>query len=229
MVAYDAGRGWLLTADAGTPFGEHDDLPERWLRFLPRYAELQRREASKTGEHLTGGVPDLRLAVLPERFVALLDGDLPLEASEVDAVRADTPRLAALCDELAAARIPDTIQHGDLHPRSVFVQGDATRILDWGDASVGHPFASLLVTFQWLRGGGLAADDPWFGRLRDAYLEPFGPGLLTAFEVAQRVGAVAHALTWLRHYRAMGAGAWPSFDALLPDVLRAARAALAGS
>ena len=34
----------------------------------------------------------------------------------------------------------------------------------------------------------------WFERLRDAYLEPWGRGLTETFELALRVGAVAHAI-----------------------------------
>lgn len=44
------------------------------------------------------------------------------------------------------------------------------RLLDWGDASVSHPFASLVVTFRFLEERNqLSPGDPWFARLRDAY------------------------------------------------------------
>jgi hypothetical protein len=85
----------------------------------------------------------------------------------------------------------------------------------------------LVVTFQLLREhNGLRPDDPWFDRLRDAYLEPWGPGLIPLFESAQRLGKVVRAFGWLRHYDAMGSGAFRGFDEQLPGVLRDAFVAL---
>jgi hypothetical protein len=227
VLAHDPARAWLLTAGAGAPLDDLGNRPEHWLELLPRYAELQRGEASRVRQLVDLGVPDLRRSRFQERFEAMLGGDLPLDPGEVAAVRGLRPSLALLLHELDGAGIGDTIDHADLHHRSVFAKGDELRILDWGDASIGHPFFSLVVTFHWLREvNGLPADDPWFGRLRDAYLEPWGPGLVPAFDAAQRLGKVARAFAWLRHREAMGIGAWPSFDEQLPGVLRDAFAAL---
>ena len=236
VVAHDVDRGWLLTADAGRPLDDLGNPPDRWLELLPRYAELQRGEGRHADDHLADGVPDLRWRSLRTRFDDLVTRDLPLDAGELRAAAPLGPRLDALVEALAAFPIPDTIDHADLHHRSVFAGGGHSpghspahlRILDWGDASISHPFFSLAVTFHWLREvNGLAPDNPWFDRLRDAYLEPWGAGLSDAFDVAMRLGKLARALAWLRHRDAMGVGAWPAFDAQLPGVLREAFAALA--
>lgn len=82
---------------------------------------------------------------------------------------------------------------------NVYVQGERLRLLDWGDASISHPFASLVVTFRFLdEVTRLPPADPWFGRLRDAYLEPWGRRLGGAFALAIRVGAFAHVFAWAR-------------------------------
>ena len=226
VLADDRDRAWLLTADAGLPLDDLGNPPERWLELLPRYAELQRGQ-----RHLSVfaalGVPPLLTHQLPERFEAMVARDLPLERDELEAARRLGPRLETLANELLAAPIRDTIDHADLHHRSVFVGDGQLRILDWGDASVSHPFFSLVVTFHWLREvNGLPPDDPWFDRLRDAYLEPWGAGLVPVFEVAQRLGKVARALVWLRHRDAMSVGAFPAFDEWLPGVVREAFAAI---
>jgi len=39
--------------------------------------------------------------------------------------------------------------------------------------------------------------------LRDAYLEPWGRGLVGAFELAIRVGTFAHAIAWARQREAL--------------------------
>lgn len=228
VIAVDEERGWLLLADAGRPirsFGGNP--PEAWLCVLPGYAELQRGEAAHAAGHLAHGVPDLRLATLPERFDELLRHELPLERSELDSLRAFAPRFAELCSELAAQGIPETVQHDDLHMANVYVQGDRMRVLDWGDSSISHPFASLVVTFRFLEEvTRLAPGDPWFARLRDAYLEPWGRGLDDVFALALRVGAVAHAIAWLRQREALPAGERRAFDERYPIVLRRAIAHL---
>ncbi len=70
----------------------------------------------------------------------------------------------------------------------------------------------------------LAPDDPWFRRLRDAYLEPWGSGLEETFELAIRVGWFAHAIAWSRQRDALPAEARPDFDRGFAVVLRRALA-----
>lgn len=72
VLGYDEKRAWLLLADAGTPVGAVGNPPEAWLTALPRYAELQKGETTHAKEHLSHGVPDLRLATLPVRGDELL-------------------------------------------------------------------------------------------------------------------------------------------------------------
>jgi hypothetical protein len=97
------------------------------------------------------------------------------------------------------------------------------RLLDWGDASISHPFASLVVTFRFLeQRNRLAPDDPWFARLRDAYLEPWGGRLAGVFALALRVGAFAHTIAWVRQRDYLPQAARPEFDRWFQVVLRRA-------
>jgi hypothetical protein len=223
VLAYDEERAWLLTTDAGTPIRASGNPPEAWLASLPLYAELQRGDAAYAEDHLAHGVPDLRVPALPARYAALLERALPLEREGVESLRAFAPRLAELCDELVAHGVPDSVQHDDLHHANVYVRGEELRFLDWGDASVSHPFTSLVVTFRFLDElNKLPPADPWFTRLRDAYLEPWGNGLTAAFELAIRVGAFAHAVAWLRQRDALPEEARPDFDRWFRVILRRA-------
>ena len=221
VLAHDEVRSWLLTVDAGPPIEWSDDALARWLDVLPRYAELQIGEAEHAADHLGHGVPDLRLGSLGDRLGAMLAGDPPLERDEVRALRAFEPRFTELCAELARMQPVATVQHDDLHGRSVHDDGDHRRVMDWGDASIGQPFFSLVrLDLSLTETVGTATRDRWFPRLRDAYLEPWGRGVHQAFDLAHRLGLVAHTFTWFRHRSAMAPEARPSFDALFARVLR---------
>jgi hypothetical protein len=223
VLGHDQQRGWLLLADAGTPVGVCGNPPEAWLAALPGYAELQRGEAAHAQDHLTHGVPDLRVVTLPARYQDLLAHDLPLEAGEIDRLRRFAARYTELCAELAAHGLPDTVQHDDLHMANLYVRDGRLRVLDWGDASISHPFASLVVTFRFLEEvTKLPPGDPWFARLREAYLEPWGSGLTAAFALAIRVGTFAHAFAWARQRDHLPEQERPEFDRTFPIVLRRA-------
>jgi hypothetical protein len=229
VLGHDEARAWLLLADGGTPVRELGNPPEAWLAALPSYAELQRGEATQADDHLAHGVPDLRVARLPARYEDLLRHELPLEHEEVMRLGAFGPRFAELCDELITYGIPETIQHDDLHLANLYVKGETLRVLDWGDSSISHPFVSLVVTFRFLEEWNeLRRGDPWFTRLRDAYLEPWGQGLIAAFDLAVRVGAFAHVIAWQRQRDHLPPDARPDFDQVFAIVLRRAIARIDG-
>ena len=225
VIASDEGRSWLLLADGGTPVRELGNPPEAWLNALPSYAELQRGETAHAHDHLAHGVPDLTVAALPTRFEELLRHELPLESDEINRLRTFAPRFTGLCSELSSYGISETIQHDDLHLANLYVKGESLRVLDWGDSSISHPFASLVVTFRFLEEwNGLRPSDPWFGRLRDAYLEPWGEGLVEPFDIALRVGSFAHIIAWKRQRDHLPDDARADFDQVFAIVLRRALA-----
>lgn len=227
LLACHEQRSWMLTVDAGTSLGVRGNPPEDWLVILPRYAQLQIGEVIHAHRHLDHGVPDLRVTTLPLRYHELLAADLPIDPVDTERFNALGPRFAEMCHELRHYGIPDSIQHDDLHFFNVYEKDGRLRILDWGDASIGHPFASLFETFRFLEErNGLSPDHPWHARLRDAYLEPWGQNLLGAFDLGIRVGAVAHAIAWTRQRSYLPESEWRSFDVGFRSILRRALNAL---
>lgn len=75
LLAVDRDRGWLLMADGGERLreavGRERDL-DRWLDVLPRYGGLQLDAAADVDAFLALGLPDRRLASLPEQYAALV-------------------------------------------------------------------------------------------------------------------------------------------------------------
>lgn len=206
-LAVNLEQGWMLMADAGIRLrelveAEHD--VSRWLDVLPPYARLQVDLAADAAELLALGTPDMRLAVLPARYEALLDELDALDAHhphEVRRLREAVPRVAAMCEELAGYGIGETIQHDDLNDAAVYARDGRYLILDWGDVCVSHPFFSMSVTLEGVIAWG--ADDvegsvdttPY----RDAYLAPFAGGLADeelrdAFGLAVRLGWACRAV-----------------------------------
>jgi Phosphotransferase enzyme family len=208
VLAHDDERAWLLMADAGRFIGISAP-PHLYLDVLARYAELQRGEAGHAQDHVDHGVSDLRLAVLPKRYEAMVARDLPLTPDEHARLRRFTPRLRDLCDELAARDIPETVQHDDLHGNNIYGQ----RVLDWGDSSIAHPFFSLVVPCRFVGEQR---------RLRDAYLEPWGRGHEESFALAYRVGWVAHAIAATRQLDQQPQSDRPLVEPWVAHILRQA-------
>jgi hypothetical protein len=223
VLAVDPDERWLLLADAGTQLRLLGNSPEVWLRALPRYAELQLGEVAHSNAHLVDGVPDRRLRSWPASYSDLLQHDLPLTPAELSSLRQLAPRFEESCRELAAYAVPATLQHDDLHYNNLFVRDTSERVLDWGDSSISHPFASLVVTFRYLEEfNGLSPGDPWFDRLRQAYLEPWGADLAGAFPLALKLSSFAHAFGWLRQRETLTPAERSDFDTYFAVVLRRA-------
>ena len=215
VLAAEPERGWMLLADGGTTVREHtkaDGDIRHWLRMMPEYAKLQ-IDLAPHGEALVElGLPDRRLAVLPDKIASLLTKKdmlrigLPdgLALSEHDRLVAMNADLVSMCERLAAYGVPESIHHGDFHDANAFLQGDRYLFFDWGDASAAHPFVSLRTSFVSIEYVlGLEEGAPEFARLRDAYLEPWSAygspdDLAAAFELAACLSPLISALSWNR-------------------------------
>jgi hypothetical protein len=224
VLAYDDALAWSITRDAGPVLrsrAEPDALLEHWERLLPRYAEAQLALAADRSRIAAAGTPDRSPAQLPVEFRRLL-GELagqPVElggltSEDASALERVLPAFESRCAELAASPVPDSVQHDDLHSNNVCwpaqtADVSSARIIDWGDASIGHPFGSMLVTLNSIAFyTGEPQDDgtlhdPRVLRVRDAYLEPFrGFGSLAELQrwvaLARSTGCVNRALAWER-------------------------------
>ena len=226
VLATDPIRGWSLTRDAGPLLRSlvpADGLLPHWEALMPRYAEAQLGLAAHRDELLATGAREVSPSTSPAQARALLDelgGQPPeqggLTAEQAALVEARLPEYDAWCAELAAAPVPDTIQHDDLHSANVCWPGQAVdgadeaasaRIIDWGDASVGSPLGAMLVTLNSIayhlgvfREDGVI-DDPRVLRVRDAYLEPFTTlapraELRRLVDLVRRTGCLTRALSY---------------------------------
>jgi hypothetical protein len=214
LIAADPERFRSLSHDVGERL---DVLLERDPDFrhlhtpLRRYAQLQRDLGAHVGELLAIGVPDGR----PERIESLLEDVFDyappgmIDENVLSHVAAKLPELRAEAEELAALGAlgaPATIDHQDLHPGNLLGDETGARPFDWGDATVGNPFGSLLVVLRALPAfAPIDRAAPELQHLREIYLEPWrAEARLTAAELdravtlALRLSIVLRAHTWTR-------------------------------
>lgn len=119
--------------------------PSMWQRMLERpddAAALTRDLASIQRAIHEAGVPD-GLPSLVERLRRKIAASRELDAGEQE-------RAAALLDQQP---IGAALLHGDLHPGNVLLGPDGLVVIDWFDATVGHPTADMARTMLLLRMG----------------------------------------------------------------------------
>lgn len=214
-LAIDHERAWFLLPDGGPVLGdilEGAELLRGLTAALPYYGQLQLDLAGSSDELIAAGVRDARPAELPAQLAEALEtvGEYVARAgSRVDRTtykKLSTlgPEYADRCAALSGGPVPASLEHGDLHPGNIFAAHHDTApvFFDWGDSTVGHPFASMLVTLR-VVGSRSGSDETALRVARDAYLEPFTSlaprhELVQALEEVCHIGKVSRALSWAR-------------------------------
>jgi hypothetical protein len=213
VIAIEAERRWLLMREApGQPLLERGDLG-RWEAAAAAIAGIQIAWAGATDALSALGVPRLTLRRLESEVAPLVDdapalqpgGEDSLTDAQVAALRARAGELQALCRELDAFGIPESIEHGDLWAANVFAGDRRLALLDWEDANVAHPFITpslLLLSVSYAP--ALADHDEARRRIRDAYLAPWTAGgplatwprtrVARAFDLAARAAMLHYAV-----------------------------------
>jgi phosphotransferase family enzyme len=205
LVAADATRAWLLIEDAGAKLSDVYDgeAPSAvWRDLLRTYARIQLEAAPDAEALIAAGVPDRRLETLVPSLRRVLaterlvrpPTEVALTDDELEQVHGLLPTLAQAVDVVAAIRLPDSVQHDDLHPWNVCVQNDAYCVIDWSDACVSQPLLSFTVPLAHIPAADVAD-------ARAAYLQPWTmlcpqADLVEASAAADLLGHVSGILKW---------------------------------
>lgn len=205
LAAADSARGWQLAADAGPTLAAHSRAEDASTLFpddgpAPGYVALARALAglqrSVSASDLAGlGMPEFPPAdavrTLGERldvFAALPEAH-PAHCRPQEKARAlaEVGAVVGTWEELVREH-PQLdllgVDHNDLHAGNAYLVDGRVRISDWGDAVLGHPFASLrALLFPARNLFGQSAVEA----IRVAYLEEFFAGReAPALDVRQR-------------------------------------------
>jgi hypothetical protein len=220
-VATDATLGLTLMPDGGATVREAHGgrTPHAVLEDLvARYAALQRTTTPHVETLVACGLDDVRPALMPGLLAGLVEecaraeGEHVLTTGDAARLRAVLPAYAEACAELAASGIAPALQHDDLHDNNVLARGPV--FIDWGDAVVGHPFGTMLVTLNTTAyHHDLGPDDPVLHRLVDAYTEVWTDvadraTLRRLVGLAVRVGPLTRAMGWRRALEGCDAPSW---------------------
>jgi hypothetical protein len=212
VVAIDAARGWLLTAHGGQVARDlvrGEDGIVHWERLLAQFAQMQIESAGEVDRLIALGVPDRRLARMPQLYQEIVADRETLNVersdglSEEDWKRAQAllPEVKALCAELADCGLPAGLHHDDFGPGNALLGPDGNYIFfDWSDCAITMPLCSLFIPLRWAR-HVLDYDDAALERMRAAYLEPWravfsSEQLERALPLALRLAKLQRALTW---------------------------------
>lgn len=204
VLAVDADEGWMLMRDLGAgELGEQDE--SWWHEGVVVHAGIQRSWWGRTDELVSLGLPVRSLTDLAEYVEATTrDPELLARLPAEDRARwlAAAPALVESCRRLEAIGPTPTLVHGDFHPWNVAFGAGTTRVFDWTDAAVSHPFVDL-ATYVF------RTDDPAVRRrLVDAYVDAWSTagsatGPAESLREAAALGLVVGALYQLQTYRAL--------------------------
>ncbi len=207
VLAFNPARRWLLMADQGQQTLDKIPEIERWEAALRRYAQIQLGVVARTRELIGLGVPDRRMGQIESQMEVLLNlsteqlsGDvLKLSDEQVQHLRARLADFKRIFSQLYQYGIPASLEHGDFWAGQVIVHNHQYVFIDWSDASISHPFFSLLFLHD--DDAPLPDVPDALERLRNAYLEPWKAyepmdKLIEAYELARQIAPLHYALLY---------------------------------
>jgi hypothetical protein len=147
VLAIEPDRGWLLMRDLDAPL-LGDQPGSMWELGLDALAGLQQKWLGRTDDLLAAGAELRPLRPLADWVNGTaLNADLMsrFAQEEREAWLASVPAMVAACTSLDRIGPGPTLTHGDFHPWNVVAGQGGTRIFDWTDAAVAHPFLDLVT------------------------------------------------------------------------------------
>ncbi len=212
VLAMNVERRWILMRESAGESLSLCRLPDLWEAAIRAYSQLQLNISRNPEEVIALGCPHRPVEKLVTDACPLLSdqeammkGRHGLKLEEVARLRSRTAQLETMCRRLASFRIPDTLEHGDLHVANIFVNSVGCRFIDWSDSSISHPFFSMFAFLEHRKASPWLPDDPTSrARLCRAYLKAWvttcgsWSRLAMAFRLSQLLAPLHTAITYYR-------------------------------
>lgn len=143
----------FLMRDAGKAF-YHFNKNENRINLICdgifSYKNIQNKSIPFVEEFIEFGVPDWRIKNLPLLYKKLiLQENLLIEdgfpENEINKLATALNKCISLCEELEKFKIPETLDHCDLHGGNILVdeKSHSITVIDWGETVITNPFFSL--------------------------------------------------------------------------------------
>lgn len=212
VLAHNPDLRCFLMSDRGTPLKKQLAINVQLdlaREALKSYVVIQTGLISQIDSLMALGVPDWRLAKLPDLYLKLLDDAEFLiqdgfTSNEQQHLISLHSRFAALCQQLAQYSIPETIEHSDFHENNILYQAQHLTIIDWGESVLSHPFFSLIsFLMNMMHTHQMNEQNKIYSQLRDSYLGHWHAfesqeRLLNAFALAKRLSPIKYCLSFYR-------------------------------
>lgn len=214
----DTSRGWMLTSDHGPSLGEIDEPTlAQWKDVVSKVAQMQRALVDHRDELLATDLPNHSPLTVPDRLDRLIErmtrlpADHPthLEPELARRLEAARPAVVEATSLLDTSPIPSTFQHGDVHPRNVFVADGRMRVFDFGDSMWSFALEAMSVPFGMIA----ASNSIEWAPVHDAYREHW-TDLVTPrdYDALWHACGVTHAvnrtMTWWRALQGASPEEW---------------------
>jgi hypothetical protein len=225
-VAHRPTENWMLMAAFEGQAARRASADAK-ASIVDAIVALQWDSAENIPALLAAGCIDRRLPLLAQQAEAVLHDPLlmgMLDSAECAALHAAQPTLEAMCTELDASALPDTLVHGDLHLGNVMLRPDGFTLYDWTDAAVACPFFDTLF-LRW-------NDAPTNERLLNAYLKAWSahipvPELRRLWRLAQPLLYLYHLISYCSLVRATEPSLRFELADMMPEMARNLLAELA--
>jgi aminoglycoside phosphotransferase (APT) family kinase protein len=164
--------------------------------------------------------------VLQDREILRVDREKGLSSQEFAALHELLGPLTEWCAQLSASSIPNSLHHGDLNSGNVLKRNGKYAVVDWGDASLAHPFSLLRTVFVSVE---IVLDlpdyDPATAPIRDAYLNAWRDydsieNIRRVFALAYRTSSIVSMLSWYHSIVAMPADMRQEYEHVVPELLK---------
>ncbi|WP_421385202.1 aminoglycoside phosphotransferase family protein [Bacillus salacetis] len=204
IIAVHPTKPWMLMREIKGELLRKKRDKRVWQRALQEYAELQVQEVTNIQKLLALGVPDRGISVLKNQIDNHLEEmcKTGLEDEETKIVLALKPELLQLCEEMEGT-IPLSLDHGDLHTANIYDTEGKLAFIDWGDASITHPFFSTRIFWNSMY-ELIDHDEEWLdmtNEFRPFYLEPWTAfasmdELKKLLRLSDQLGCLHRAVGW---------------------------------
>jgi hypothetical protein len=209
VLAIDSAQGWMLMDDlAAAELGDQEE--SLWHKGVVAHARIQQSWRGRADELVGLGLPSRPLTEPAVQVEQMADDTALRERAPRDLRErwlATVPSLVESCLRLDEIGPGPTLVHGDFHPWNVVHGAGATRVFDWTDAAVSHPFVDLATYVFRSRNVSVRQ------RVVDAYVSAWSTeGSEESLREAAALGLVVGALYQVRSYclllpTLMGSGA----------------------